>query len=50
MGTTFYGSGFIHNGLFVLDICYSNNDSNSFFTTADNFIDMLDLAILVKIE
>ena len=38
MGTTFYGSGFIHNGLFVLDICYSNNDSNFFLTTANNSV------------
>jgi len=30
MGITFYGSGFINNGLFVLNIYYSNNDSNPF--------------------
>ena len=37
-GTTFYGSGFISDGLFVLNICYSNNDSSSFLTTADNSV------------
>ena len=38
MGTTFYGSGFINNELFVLYICYLNNDSSSFLTTMDNFV------------
>ena len=38
METTFYGSSFIHNRLFILDIYYSNNDSHSFLTTADNFV------------
>ena len=38
MGTIFYGSDFIHNRLFILDICYSNNDSNSVLTTADNSV------------
>ena len=38
MRTTFYCSGFIYNGLFVLNICYSNNDFSSFFTIADNSV------------
>ena len=37
-GITFYGSGFISDGLFVLDICYSDNDSSSFLTAANNFV------------
>jgi len=37
-GTTFHGSGSISNELFVLNICYSNNDSSSFLTIVDNFV------------
>ena len=33
-----FSSGFIHNGLFVLDICYSNNDSNFFLTTVNHSV------------
>jgi len=36
--TTFCDSNFIHNGLFILIICYSNNNSNSFLTIADNSV------------
>ena len=36
MGITFYTSG--SYGLFILDICYSNNDSHSFLSIPDNSV------------